>query len=159
MNEADVLPELPSACAGAVPSGFADAAAHGVIREAELALGDGGNSGESFHGYEAVFRIPSVGEAPVVCQIPIVVIIVALRGGGEELPAGAGGGAGAISGGDAVGDVDCSATCGKIFVKVFVEPGAWQAVDGDGCDGGGLADDIKGAGNRAAYVVGVSPLD
>ena len=150
MDEVELVVKLPASAAGAVPDGSADTAAYEVIGKGEFSPSWKWDRGVGFHGDEAVFSVPSVGEASVEYQIAVEVVAEGFRGGGEEFSSFAGGGAVGIGGGDGVGDVDFpGAGGGEGFVEIFVEAAGWGASDCNRRRSACFADDIEGAGNGA----------
>ena len=112
MDEVELVVELPAAAAGAVPDVFLDAAAQEVVGEDEFSPSGQRDGGVGFHGGEAIFSVPSVGEASVGCQISVEVVNGCFGCGGKEFSSVAAGGAVGVGGGDAEGNVNGASACG-----------------------------------------------
>ena len=111
MDEIELVVELPASAGGTVPDIFFDAPSHEVVGEDEFPPSGQRDGGVGFHGYEAIFSVPSVGEASVGCQISVEVVDECFWSGGKEFSSVASGGAVGVGGSDGVRNVNGASAC------------------------------------------------
>ena len=106
MDDVEFVMMLPASAAGAVPDVSLDAVAYEVVGEDEFPPSWKWDGGVGFHGGEAIFSVPSVGEAAIGHQIAVEVMGNYFWGGWKEFSSVAAGGAVGVGGGDAEGNVN-----------------------------------------------------